>query len=82
MATVSVSAYKRIAVFTSIHPSSQRRGMWETPAASASSNGLCKGWDSFSVPRFAESGHFHGSLLLGKEATGNEQLTRHELAFV
>ncbi len=27
--------------------------MWETPAASASSSGLCEGWDSFTVPRFA-----------------------------
>ena len=72
----------RIAVITYIHPSPQRFEMWETPAVPASSNGLCKGWDSFSVPRFAEAGHFHGSLLLGNETADNEQLTLHELAFV
>ncbi len=35
--------------------------MWKTQAASASSNGLCEGWDRFTVPRFAWTGHFHGS---------------------
>lgn len=38
--------------------------MWKTPAASASSNGLCEGWDRFTVPRFAWTGHFHGCYLL------------------
>ena len=40
--------------------------MWETPAVSASSNGLCEGWDRFTVPRFAWAGHFHGFFGEGK----------------
>ena len=37
--------------------------MWETPAPPASSKGRGEGWDSFTVPRFARSCHFHGLVL-------------------
>ena len=36
--------------------------MWETTVVSASFNGLCEGWDRFTVPRFAWTGHFHGGI--------------------
>ena len=34
--------------------------MWETQAPSASPKEWGEGWDSFIVPRFAPSRHFHG----------------------